>query len=916
MKNFFFTLLLLCCFNGLFASQISQRNWRWRNDNGSETSATWKAAENTSISISDLSPLRLRVELDNSTGDSLNFDKALEYTINPHKGPWKRVGVVGNNEFMLVGNSSYVSDGTATTKQLAGSSSNSFVSGKILVNSEENCHYLKGSTKTEYEWVLKPTEHVEKNTTYFFRSPVGDYPAGIPFPSLTTSANIPSKSRLISNGSFEADLSGWSNLVSDGGAATFEIDTVDSVVHSGYKSLKASVTALGSKSTSVQTSMVFDASKDSIHLLQFWARSSVDTADLVAAIIDGKDTIKCHFRIRIGWYNDSSDPKNSHGGWHQYRFPFKSKNPSAILKFYYRTVSDYHLDDVEVLDQSDGTIDVYTTYMWHHNRTGYGWYNADNDVSVTLPDGRVAWFFNDSFLGINNPFDNVFTNGNFVRNSMVVQDKNKKLTTMYSKVGGNGNTYFIPTEPDPNGYPNQLFWVADGVVEAGKLKEMLVEVDYPSGGNTQATGRNYLASFNLSTLELESIDRMPSGYDYESILDDGDYYYLYGGVNVGLGGYTKIARAKKGDLIGASTPWQFYNTKYGWFSIKDSASHVCSYVANDAKKLGPGNYALLISDPMSGQEKLTFAPTPVGPWTKSILLFQVPEEVNYWNYMPNFHDDLYTPGKYSISYSVNCYEPWGPSFNDKYFYWPRYVQADLLKLSPYTNRSNKAIESGKTFKIVARHSDKALQVNADGVKVEQSTYINGANQQWMITDVGEGFYKITDPASGKALEVCNASMDNGGTVQLAAYNNSFNQKWTIDSIDSQYFRLINQNSGKAMEIASAGLADGAGANQWEYMNQTNQQWIIDTVSSSHTAVVDVKSPGTERVSLYPNPASDVLYVSGLDGNAAMSVYNMQGVKVCGVVGKAVDVSGLAPGSYLLRIKMGNDLISRLFVKSK
>ncbi|MDP4274921.1 MAG: hypothetical protein Q8907_11645 [Bacteroidota bacterium] len=43
---------------------------------------------------------------------------------------------------------------------------------------------------------------------------------------------------------------------------------------------------------------------------------------------------------------------------------------------------------------------------------------------------------------------------------------------------------------------------------------------------------------------------------------------------------------------------------------------------------------------------------------------------------------------------------------------------------------------------------------------------------------------------------------------------------------------------------------------------------------------------------------------------------MQGVKICGVVGKEVDVSGLAPGSYLLRIKIGNDLITKFFVKSK
>ncbi|MDP4210273.1 MAG: RICIN domain-containing protein [Bacteroidota bacterium] len=918
MKNFFFALLLLGCFNTLNASYISQRNWRWRNDNGTETSATWKAAENTTITLNDLNTLRLRLELDNNTGDSLNFDKELQFATNK-RGPWKRVGyIAGNSEFMLACKNDFVKDGQTTTQQLTGSSANLFKNGKVLVSSEENYQMLKSKTKTEYEWVIKPTENIEKNTTYYFRSPVGDYP--VELPSVAASADIPCKPRIISNGSFEADLTGWVSSASDGGAATFGVNTVDSVVHTGYKSLKASVTALGSKVSSVQTSTVFDASKDSIHLLQFWARSKVDEASLVAAIIDGNDTIKCHFRTRIGWYDDpakTSTKNDSHGGWHQYHFPFKAKSSSVKLQFYFQSVSDYYIDDVEVLDQSNGTIDVYTSYMWHYNRTGNGWYTGDNDVSVTLPDGRVAWFFNDSFIGNNNPFENVFPNGNFVRNAMVVHDKNKKLSTMYSTTGGNGNTFFIPTEPDPNGYPNQLYWVADGVVEGGKLKEMLVEVDYPAGSDaTQTTGRNYLATFNLSTLGLEKIDRMSVGYDYETIIDDGDYYYLYGGVNAGLGGYTKIARAKKGDLIGANTPWQFYNTKYGWYTNKDSASHVCSYVANGAKKLGPGNYVLVTNDAMSGQEKLTFAPTPVGPWTKSILLFQVPEEVNYWNYMPNIHDDLYTPGKYSISYSVNCYEKWGPAFNDKYFYWPRYVQADLLKISPYTNRSNKTVESGKTYKIIARHSNKALQVNANGIKVEQSSYINGANQLWVITDVGEGYYKITDAVSGKALEVSYASMDNGGTVQLGTYDNGYNQKWTIDSVDTEHFRLINRNSGRAMEIASADLSNGAGANQWDYLNQTNQQWIIALPSASITAIENSKNLATSVISLYPNPVSNILYINGLANNAELEVYNMQSVKLKEVFGKTVDVSDLTPGAYLLRLKVDNTLQTKMFIKSK
>lgn len=914
MKHLIFTLLFICSLNGAFANFISQRNWRWRNNDGTETSATWKAAENNSITISDLNPLRLRLELDNNTSDSINFDKALEFTTNPSIGPWKRVGVVGTNEFMLVGKNEFLTDGLATTRQLTGSSSNPFVSGRMMVNSEENYHFLKTKTKTEYEWVLKPTDRVEKNTTYYFRTAVGDYP--VTLPSLTTSSDIPCKERWVTNGSFESDLSGWSNISSDGGSATFGINTVDTLVHSGYQSLVASVKTLGSKSSSIQTSKVFTTSGDSIHLLQFWARSKVDKADLMVAIIDGTDTLKCQFKIRSGWYSDATTPSNSHGGWYQYHFPFKLKSSSATLKFYYQTVSDYYIDDVEMMDQSDGIIDVYTTYMWHYNRNGYGWYNADNDISVGLPDGRVAWFFNDSFLGTNNPFNNYCMGDKFVRNSMVVQDKDNQLTTRYSAAGGNKNTYFIPIAAAPtSGYTN-LYWLADGIIEAGKLKQMLIEVEYDpsSSSDTRATGRTYMATFSLPALELENIVQMPSGYDYENILDDGEYYYLYGAESSGLTGYTKIARAKKGDIIGANTPWQFYNTKTGWYPIKDSASRVCPYWVNSVKKLGTGNYAMVISDAMSSQEKLTFAPTPLGPWAKSILLYQVPTEINYWNYMPNIHNDLYSPGKYTISYSVNGYEPWGPSFNDKYFYWPRYIQADLLKLSPYTGQSNKSLITGKNYQLIARHSGKVLQVNTDGATIEQSSFINGANQLWVITDVGEGYYKITDYASGKALGVNKSSMNDGTVLQLSAFANDYNQLWAIDTLNNQYFKMINRNSGKALEIAGSDISDGAKADQWQYQEQTNQQWKIAVNTTLPTSVKELTTKRSDSIVLYPNPASGTLYIEGLPQNSELTIYNLQGKEIKKEWGTSINVAPLASGSYFLKIKKGSEILLKMFIK--
>lgn len=42
---------------------LDQKHFRWRNDDGSETTATWAAAEDTNVTIAALTPTRLRVEI-------------------------------------------------------------------------------------------------------------------------------------------------------------------------------------------------------------------------------------------------------------------------------------------------------------------------------------------------------------------------------------------------------------------------------------------------------------------------------------------------------------------------------------------------------------------------------------------------------------------------------------------------------------------------------------------------------------------------------------------------------------------------------------------------------------------------------------------------------------------------------------
>lgn len=60
------------------APTVAQSHFRWRNDDGSETTATWVAAEDTNVTIAALTPKRLRVEI-TATNDPASAAYKLQY---------------------------------------------------------------------------------------------------------------------------------------------------------------------------------------------------------------------------------------------------------------------------------------------------------------------------------------------------------------------------------------------------------------------------------------------------------------------------------------------------------------------------------------------------------------------------------------------------------------------------------------------------------------------------------------------------------------------------------------------------------------------------------------------------------------------------------------------------------------------
>ena len=156
----------------------TQIHYRWRNDDGTEASASFGAAEDaatTTVALGDRK--RLRIEISNEGSSSTSDEYLLQYSASADcsSGTWTKVedasGCTG--PFCLA--AAQLSDGAATTNVASGltDENSSFIVGTQQEDAATTTHVsLETINFTEFEYSLQATTQAAEGTAYYFRMAV------------------------------------------------------------------------------------------------------------------------------------------------------------------------------------------------------------------------------------------------------------------------------------------------------------------------------------------------------------------------------------------------------------------------------------------------------------------------------------------------------------------------------------------------------------------------------------------------------------------------------------------------------------------------------------------------------------------------------------------------------------------------
>jgi len=167
-------------------------------------------------------------------------------------------------------------------------------------------------------------------------------------------------------------------------------------------------------------------------------------------------------------------------------------------------------------------------------------------------------------------------------------------------------------------------------------------------------------------------------------------------------------------------------------------------------------------------------------------------------------------------------------------YWENQVNAEAVVNIAWGEDVQPAV-AGR-YILVNKNSGLVLEVADsnvdDGANIQQGYLTGEQNQLWDVTPLAPrnggdySYFSVTAAHSGKAIDVFNWSLDDGGDVRQWTYGNGGNQHWYLEYAGDGWFSICSRHSALCLEAADASVNSGANVQQAQANAGDEQLWRL------------------------------------------------------------------------------------------
>ncbi|MBR5621376.1 RICIN domain-containing protein [Candidatus Saccharibacteria bacterium] len=193
----------------------------------------------------------------------------------------------------------------------------------------------------------------------------------------------------------------------------------------------------------------------------------------------------------------------------------------------------------------------------------------------------------------------------------------------------------------------------------------------------------------------------------------------------------------------------------------------------------------------------------------------------------------------------------------------------------------------------------ASTVNTEGAKTYINEYTNSATERWAFNDLAAAVLEngdyVLETTGGKAMDIQYGSRSNG--TRMHTYNITFgdNQMFNIARGVDGLYTIKNIASGRVLDVADASYSNGAAVQLFDANGTCAQKWIAKKVGSGISFISSCSNKALDIPNGYVNRAEQKLQIWDANGtNAQVWIHKTP--------------NAFAEGNYIINSGLGGNLV--------